>query len=114
MAASHATVDVRYLGPGSHSNQSEATGFITPSASVQAGGDYVLAADFGLGTIDELWLTVPGLATGAALAAIHIPVVRSLMPQRSAQVLIQYFEAFGTESTGDLSTLLVPFIARGS
>lgn len=115
MAANQATVDVRYLGPNSHSNQNQATGFITPNASVQAGGDYVLPSQFGLGTLDELFLTVPGNADGSALSAIIIPVVRSKMPQRGAQVLIQYFSALGTEAVGaGLDGLTIPFIANGS
>ena len=114
MAAHHATVHLDYEGPSGHSNQNEAVGFIYPSNNVQAGGDYVTAADFALGTLDELYLTVPGNKDGSALSAIHIAVVRTNLPQRSGQVLIQYFSAFGTEATGDLSALSVPFIARGS
>jgi hypothetical protein len=109
-----ATVTVEYLGPSGHSTQNECVGRITPNVSVQAGGDYVLPSQFGLGTLDELYLALPGLASGAAVTTLLFPVVRSVLPKRAAQVLIQYFTDVSTEATGDQTAFSIPFIARGS
>lgn len=110
-----ATVNIEYLGPDGHSNQNCCKGTIVPNATVIAGGDYVLASQFGLGTIDELYLTIPHLVAGTAQSAIILAVVSSLLPARTGTVLIQYFSAMGTEATGTgLDLYAIPFLAFGS
>lgn len=115
VAPNQAAVNIEYLGPSGHSNQNACRGTIVPNATVIAGGDFVLAAQFGLGTIDELYLTIPHLIAGTAQSAIILVVVSSLLPARTGPVMIQYFSALGTEATGSgLDAYAVPFLAFGS
>ncbi len=110
-----AAVNIEYLGPSGHSNQNACRGTIVPSSDVQSGGDFVTGVQFGFGTLDELYLTIPRLIAGTSQVAIILAVVSSVLPGRNTQVRIQYFSAMGTEATGaGLDAYAIPFLAYGS
>lgn len=108
-------VTIIAAGPEASGQRARVTGVLTLASDGQyaSGGDSLATAKLALATVEDLFLDLPHLATGAALTAIFYPVVRSVLPVRNGTILIQAFDDLNTESSGDLSTYRVPFLALG-
>lgn len=119
MAAGVAVVTVNKVE--SSGDRVHATGTLHLSDDYQTGGDTVAdALNFGMAVVEDLFFGLPQNATGAAITAIFFPVLRTVLPVRTAKfggsagpILIQAFTATSTEESGDLSAYIIPWEAWG-
>lgn len=106
-------VTIIAAGPEASGQRARVTGTLTLSASYSTGGDTLATNKLALATVEDLFLGLPRVAAGTAISAILFPVVRSALPVRNGNILIQAFDDLNTEASGDLSTYVIPFLALG-